>query len=287
MGIEQCLLASGSIEHPAFAGINYSDEPSDPGIPPIDIIKLALTGADILIPDSGFHAENKHRCSNYKAYCEALQEIFGLDNKVMVLSELEASDPVLKQFQENIIAQSDTFREIILSTFTRRGESAVPYVLREASVCRYMNERLGYKTKVGPVAEREFDSVTSKVCPGLTFAYTIPAYANSNDGDTIVSDYIPTSKARCGVKVYQRVLLSDSTDNALKKLETFSKAALEPLYLAATYAGIRAKGLVEDDLRAPESKELLSLTKQRLFNYVLFPLMKKHVFSSKRGNKNE
>jgi len=240
---------------PSFTGINFGDKPQDAS-PPVDIIKLVLTEADVIIPDNKeFHPflsnqERETRSECYFDHCNAIRDVYGLGNKIMLTSKIidfesynETKNTILREYKKN-----RNFKKAFLEVFPERSKE---YVLSETAVVIEM-AKMGYITKVGPVSEIRFDKVSKGFLrDNMNFVYTIQAMALTKltknvvgfrefTEPQIVTDYITTSMSNRGVRpVIDRVLFSNEIEHMKNNIEIANIEAVIPLYVMGYVAGCR------------------------------------------------
>ena len=262
---------------PAFVGISFGNRDEDMHIP-IDIVKLILTGADIVIPDNRvFHKElgepeRSRRATVYFDVCKAIVDVYDLDSKIILASEL--SNVPFSEVRD-VYEKSPRLKKIFDHYFRN---NSLEYVLAESAICVRMEE-LGYRTKIGPPAEKKFDAITGEVC-NLHFLYTIPAKTlhtttviNNKRTPLEVVDYITTSMSHRGVSLTDRITFSDSESSIARKIEFANYGALKPIYIMATIAESLLKKQKEVTIEIPESYDELSRkTQEKLLKFIIRPV---------------
>ncbi len=281
LGVKEGLIQRGfnkpMYRTPAFTGINFGNKPADRCIP-IDIVKFVLLGSDIVIPDNTlFHeeldgTERKRRAANLFGVCSAASRAYRSGSRVFLASEFDHE--VDYGETEFAYREFESLRTLIRNSF---GEESKRYVLGEAAVCMRMVKK-GYRTKIGPPAERKFDAVTQGFCNGgLAFLYTKPALTlntvvkrNGTGIPVEVVDYITSSMSHVGVGINDRIVFEDTPESIRQKLRVGNEQSLNELYRMLLIAKTVLTGRTQ--IIAEPIKDMRENIAQLIFSSVITPI---------------
>lgn len=257
----------------AFFGMGLSQQV------PIDVLAInflsnSIDNFSILLVDE-FHKLNgtskEEIDSKLKKTIDTLNninELYGLNNKIILSSEFMNSTSYLEGFQDvksRILDQG--LEEEVLATVpkNKRTKSGLLYPLHEIACVKYLGEQ-GFTRKIGPSKEKVYDRIMAKIGLNTDFSYLLNAYALGTKSLDEVIHYVPSSK---GPNNGQRIYLGEGVEKIKAKLQGHDDALR---YYGKL--GLMAKALIKGkELDIQEVKNLENIYSKKLRKYVSNPVI--------------
>jgi len=203
-----------------------------------------------------------------------LSKMYDHKHSVIFSSHFMNSDEyfeIYKKISERI-NQNPRILEKTLATVPenkRNLPSAASYPIHEFACVKYLSEK-GYKLKIGPTKEKQYDEIMRELGFDIHFGYLLQAYALGSKTPDEVVHYIPHSR---GPNNGQRIFFEDSEQIIKQKLKMSCDEALRYFCKISSVSGFLLDGecLDQEEIERLHGKKLKKKTIKLVLENIIKP----------------
>lgn len=267
-------------ERPSFSGLGFSNQ----GIP-IDVVGIFLAGLEaknytLLLVDefqrlNGVQENAIHAgMEKTRRALACMARMYSSRPAVILASEFMGSEEygkILKETEEQI--NDRKLKDKVMQTVPvklKMQADAAKYTTNEIACTRFLGEKFGINTKLGPSKEMLYDSIMRDLGLAVDFAYFVDAYALGTREPETVVHYVPEHKGKTNG---QRLLLDEPIPNAVSKLLLGPDEALRYMLTLASASGFRmGKGfLTNEEIQSLKGRKLKGAARKMILENILLP----------------
>ncbi|MFH1649084.1 MAG: hypothetical protein ABIA93_00875 [Candidatus Woesearchaeota archaeon] len=204
---------------------------------------------------------------------EAFSRIYGFDPKIQACSSFMGSPEYKAIYEETRKMVLGTQEEEDLLRTVPESKRHIPnareYPFHEVACVRYL-EKKGFRLKIGPPQEKQYDSVMSRIGFSISFAYILEAYALGTRSTDSVVHYLPSSK---GPNNGQRIYLHEDENKARQKVMQGCDIALKYVCRIASASGalLGQRHLEEEEIDSMHGRHLKKEAERLLLHNIVRP----------------